>query len=160
MWSRLVLAFFPPLFAKKKFVPSVSAIFFLGMHRGNGYAPSARTRRRTASGSGLDPNDRYLRALHFACIELLLLREEWIRLWRTRSFAVRTFQESQGLSPVRDVSWKVGSRLKFFSNLPRGRLSPTMKPEKGPTLDQQPHQYITAKTTRDTISLWVNYKKS
>jgi hypothetical protein len=98
--------------AIKDIVKSTAAVFFLGTpHRGSAYAPLGQTFRRIASAVGFDSNDSNLRTLHFDSIVLELSREEFIKIWRTYSLEVRTFQESQGLVGVKGLSGKVFPRF-------------------------------------------------
>ena len=53
--------------------------------------------RSIASAVGFDTNDRQIRGLQFDSIELELSREAFAKQWRQDLFAVRTFQEGQGM---------------------------------------------------------------
>ena len=87
---------------------SSSAIMFLGTpHRGSGHASLGDTIRRIVSAVGFDTHDQILQALQPGSEILELAREEFYDIWRERGFAVRTFQESQGIAGVRGLNGKV-----------------------------------------------------
>ena len=90
---------------------SSSAIVFLGTpHRGSDHASLGDTIRRIVSAVGFDTQGQVLQALQPGSEILELAREEFCELWRLKGFAVRTFQESQGIAGVRGFNGKV--RLK------------------------------------------------
>ena len=102
---------------------SSSAIMFLGTpHRGSGHASLGDTIRRIVSAVGFDTHDQILQALQPGSEILELAREEFYDIWRERGFAVRTFQESQGIAGVRGLNGKV-----CFKPLPRDSCQLSLK---------------------------------
>ena len=81
---------------------STCAVVFLGTpHRGSeNFANVGELARRIVSVLGADTSPVLLRALGIDSPELELGRESFVRQWRQRNFAVKTFQEDRALAGV------------------------------------------------------------
>lgn len=80
---------------------STTAILFLGTpHRGSQMAELGITLKRIATVAGFDTSDKNLRALRMDSAELEVSHEGFMPLYEQHRFAIRTFQEAQGMTGV------------------------------------------------------------
>ena len=86
----------------------MEGIFFLGTpHRGSCYSYMAETARRIASAVGFDTSGHTVRALNFGSAEFEVTHEAFMKQWKDKGFAVRTFYEARGMIGIRGLNEKV-----------------------------------------------------